>query len=191
MTKRLTSRQLFMMLLVLPLMILIVIIGIRSTSAQTSVIPESLALDRALAYAMDDMMVGGAITEPTEVRGRIMNYGQAVQFVFGTPISPNEGTYKIRNYAVWLVVLKGEFIEHVPSSADGSIPSKDVIHDQMVVILDGNTGEIIERVMISPQKALLVSNLPLLNKSSGPLPALPTKGPISTEAPYPTLSNPG
>jgi len=117
-----------------------------------------------------------------------MTYGQAVQFVLGRSIDLNTQEYKIRNNAVWLLVLAGEFVEHVPSSADGIIPAKDVIHHQMAIILDGNTGEIIGRVMISPQKVLLVSSLPVLIESSDALPALPTKGPISTEVPYPTLS---
>ena len=187
MIKRLISHQLFMRILVILLISLIIGLGLKITSAQTSVIPPSLAVDRALAYAVDDRQVGGASTQPAEVRGQTMSYGQAVQLLFGRPIAANEAIAKIRDYPVWLVVLQGEFIEHVPSSADGSIPDTDVIHHQMAIILDGNTGEIIERVMLSPQKVLFVSNLPVLIKSSDPLPPLPTKGPISTEAPYPTL----
>ena len=190
MIKQLMSGQKLIMILMLALLILIVSIGINKTAAQTSAIPASLALERALNYAQEDGGVGGAIAQPAEIRGQAMTYGQATQLIFGSPINPNDSIYKIRNYQVWVVVLQGKFIEHVPSSADGSIPSKDVVHHQMVVILDGNTGEIMERVMISPQKALSVKSLPVLIKSSEQVPPAPTQGPISTEIPYPTLASP-
>ena len=190
MIKQLISHRIFVSVLILALLVLIVSIGINKTGAQTSVIPADLALDRALTYSQDDGWVGGAAAPPQEVRGEPMTYGQAVEFVFGRPIDPNDGIYEIRDYPVWVVVLRGKFIEHVPSSADGSIPAKDVVHNQMVVILDGNTGEIMERVMISPREFLPVNGLPMLIRSSEPLPPLPTKGPISTEVPYPTLASP-
>ena len=190
MIKRLISTQSFAVVLVMLLLVLILSMGINKTGAQTSVIPASLALDRALTFARDDGWVGGAVAQPAEARGQAMTYGQAVELIFGRPIDPNDSIYKNRDLQVWVVVLHGKFIEHVPSSADGSIPAKDVVHNQMVIILDGNTGEIMERVMISPQKVLSVANLPILSKSAEPLPPLPTKGPISTEVPYPTLVSP-
>ena len=188
MIKQLPLYRIISWVILVMLTILIVVIGMKSTNAQSSVIPASLAVDRALTYALEDGQIGGMTTKPTDVRGQVMTYGQAVQLIFGKPIGSNDAVAKIRDYPVWLVILQGEFIEHVPSSADGSIPSKDILHTQMAIILDGNTGEIIERIMISPQKTLSVGSLPVLTESSDSLPAFPTKGPISTEVPYPTLN---
>lgn len=188
MIKKTPSYRITSFLLILVFAVLIILIGMNSTSAQSSVLPQSLAVDRALVYAQDDGQFGGASTKPAEIRGRVMTYGQVVQLIYGRPISSNDTIAKLRDYPVWLVVLQGEFIEYVPSSADGTIPAKEILHTQMAIILDGNTGELIERVLVSPQKNLSVINMPVLLESSESLPALPTKGPISTEMPYPTLS---
>jgi hypothetical protein len=165
-----------------------VFLALKITSTQSSLIPESAAVERALLYAQEDGPIGGAAETPVEIRGQVLPYGQAVQIVFGTPISSKDANAKIRDELVWLIILQGRFVEHVPSSADGSIPPKDSLHTQMVIILDGNSGELIEQIMISPQKTLPVNQFPVLTESTDTLPSLPTEGLISTEIPYPTLS---
>ena len=62
---------------------------------------------------------------------------------------------------VWLVVLEGKFIEHVPP-APQNIPAKDVEHSQMALILDAKTGDAFESVLVSPQLPLDISTLPVL-----------------------------
>jgi hypothetical protein len=188
MTRQLVPRLILFWVFVVILIGAIIVMRHRTVSTKTSVIPASLARDCALASATDDKQVGGAVIPPTDVRGQVMTYGKAVQFIFGRPNSSDEGMAKIRDHLVWIVVLQGEFIEHVPASADSSIPAKDVIHSQMALLIDGNTGEMIERVMISPQKTLPVEVLPVLLPNSGTSLPLPTAGPIVTEAPFPTLS---
>jgi len=178
--------SLFLAITLVPITIGIVL-NVRSTNAQTSVIPNGLALDLALSYSMDDGLMGGALNPPAKVYGQVMTYEEAVKFVLNKPIDSNTQNYKTLNKTVWLVVLEGEFVEHVPPSADGIIPAKEVIHNQMAIILDGNTGEIMRRILLSPQIKLSVANLPVLQKTNAPLPALPTSVPISTEVPYPTL----
>ncbi len=187
--KRGRSKLYFAIVLIFTLLILSVVLRANDTNAQTSIIAESLALNRALAYSVDDGLMGGSLpTSSVTVYGQDMPYGEAVQFVLGRPIDSNTQNYKNRNKVVWLLVLEGKFVEHVPPSADGSIPAKEVIHNQMVIILDGSTGEIMRRMLLSPQIKLSTANLPALQRSTGALPALPTKDLILTEVPYPTLA---
>jgi hypothetical protein len=169
-------------------LVVIVGVGLKAGRAQTSIVPASLAVKRALDTANFDGPIGGSTTQPTEARGQVMTYGEAIQFIFGRPMDPNESIAKLKDYPILLVVLQGQFVEHVPAAADGSIPAKDVIHSQMAVILDGNTAEVLEQILVSPAKALAVSTLPVLPVHSDAIPPVPTKGPISTEAPYPTQS---
>jgi len=176
------------LVIVVILIILTIVIGMKVTSAQSSVIPESLAVDRALIYAQEGGPIGGAAEKPVEIRGEVMPYGQAVQFVFGASISSSDSKAKIRDDPVWLIILRGTFVEHAPASADGAIPAKDLLHTQMAIILDGNSGELLDQVMISPHKTLPMNQFPVLTESTDALLALPTKGAISTEMPYPTLS---
>lgn len=166
MVKKIAYSRNSAIVIIVILTVLAVLVGMKVTSAQSSVIPESLAVDRALVYTQDDGQFGGALVKPAEIRGQVMTYGQAVQFIYGRPISSGDVVTKIRDYPVWLVILEGEFVEHVPASADGKIPSKEILHTQMAIILDGNTGEVMEEVMISPQKKLSVSTLRLLKESS-------------------------
>lgn len=65
-------------------------------------------------------------------------------------------------------MLQGKFVEHVPgvpAPAFGAaeIPPKDVYHSQMVLYVDGATGEVIEETLISPAKSLQTDALPILS----------------------------
>ena len=188
MSQLIASRQVRIGAVVVILVVVIIGVGLKAGSAQTSIVPASLAVQRSLDAANFQGPAGGAIAPPTEARGQVMTYGQAVQFIFGRPMDPNQSTAKLKDYPVWLVMLQGQFVEHVPAAADGSIPAKDVMHSQMAVILDGNTAEVLEQVMVSPANVLSVSAFPVLPLHSDSIPLGPTQGPISTEAPYPTLS---
>lgn len=160
-----------------------------STKAQTTTISDGAALELALSYSMDDGLMGGRLTPPEKVYGEVMTYDEAVQFVSSRPIDPNTKKYEMRNKLVWLIVLEGEFIEHVPPSAGGDIPATEIVHNQMAIILDGKTGEIMRRMLPPTQIKLPVTNLPVLQKTDSAAPELPTSNPISTEVPYPTLAS--
>ena len=159
-----------------------------TTTAQTIAISGDAALELALSYSMDDGLMGGRLTLPEKVYGEVMTYDEAVQFVSNRPIDPNTKKYEMRNKLVWLIVLEGKFVEYVPSSPEGAISATEILHNQMAMILDGKTGEIMKEVLVSPQRILLVTNLPVLQKTDSAVSELPTRNPISTEIPYPTLT---
>lgn len=177
----------FLTMLLIILITMSFVLHTKSTKAQTSTISSDLALDLALSYSKDNGL-DGWLTPPEKSYGQVMTYKEAIRFVSGKPIDPNTKEYKKQNKIIWLIVLEGEFIEHVPPSVGGNIPAKEVAHNQMVIILDGNTGDIMRQVLVSPKRKLHVTNLPVLQKTDKELPALPTRGSISTEIPYPTLS---
>jgi len=179
--------QIFLITAIITLTIIGFSLRIDATKAQTTTISDDLALDIALSLSRDNRL-GGWLSSPEKAYGQVMIYDDAVRFVFGKPIDPNTEQYKKRDEIVWLIVLEGEFIEHVPPSAGGDIPAKEVIHNQMVIILDGKTGDIMRRVWLSPQIKLPVTNLPVLQKADKELSELPTSILISTDAPYPTLA---
>lgn len=145
-----------------------------------------LALELAFSGSKDDGF-DGWLVPPEKAYGQVMTYDEAMLFVFGKPVEPNTKEFEKRNKTVWLIVLEGEFVEHVPASVGGDIPAKEVIHDQMVMLLDGETGEILREILPSPKMELPVNNLPVLQKTEEELPVLPTQIPIFTEVPYPTL----
>jgi hypothetical protein len=148
-------------------LILILSIGLKKNGDTHAVLPADIVVDRALAVANAQGPDGGAVAPPTEARGQTMSYGQAVQFVLGRPLAAAEAVTRTAAYPVWLVVLQGQFVEHVPAAADGSAPAKDVLHSQMAIILDGDTTESLRRIMIAPAQPLDVSSLPLLTLPSG------------------------
>ena len=160
--------------------------SVKELEAQIMAIPGDLALHLALESSKDEGL-GGWQIPPEKVYGQVVTYSKAVQFIFDKPIDSSTKEYEKRDKTVWLVAFEGKFVEHVPTSAGGDIPAKDVIHNQLAVILDGNTGEVMRQVMPSPQTKLPFSNLPILQSTRKSLPPLPTRGPILTEEPYPTL----
>ena len=161
-------------------------LGLRKNGDTTAVIPASVIVNRALQIANEQgPSSGGSLTPPTEARGQVTTYGQAYQFIFNQP--PPSGTSAPNPiYPVWLVVLQGQFVEHVPASAGGSIPAKDVLHSQMAIILDGDTTESLATVMVAPGQPLDVSSLPVLPLPTGALAATTTPVPTSFFAPAPT-----
>ncbi|HMV96979.1 MAG TPA: hypothetical protein PKJ84_08245 [Anaerolineales bacterium] len=149
-------------------------------------VSESLALDLAFSYSKDTRL-GGWLVPPEKAYGQVMTYDEAMLFVFGKSVEPNTKEYEKRNKTIWLIVLEGEFVEHVPASAGGDIPATEIIHKQMIIFLDGETGEIMREILPSPQMELPVTNLPVLQKTNEEFPVLPTRAPALTEVPYPTL----
>jgi hypothetical protein len=162
-----------------------------TTKAQSSTIDENFALELALSYSMDDGLIGGAIQPPQKMYGQTMTYNEAFQFVSGRAIEPNTKQFEKRNLIVWLVVLEGEFIEHVPASPDGTIPASEVIHEQMTIIMEGNTGDLMRKTLISPDRKLPATLLPILERtdSEQPAPSIIVIEPqIIFVTPFPTLT---
>ena len=131
---------------------------VRPVVAPALAISAETAVARALVAARDDGL-GGYAEPPARVFGKPMTLTEARRFVFGA----NTGAYNDRppDAPVWLVVLEGKFIEHVPA-APQNIPAKDVEHNQMALFIDATSGEVFERTMISPQQTLDTASLPLL-----------------------------
>ncbi len=197
MASRLSLRlYIFVGVFVLVLLITVLVISSGSSvgSAETSIIPAGVAVNRAIDAAMHGGIYGGLVGQPTEIRGQVMTYGEALRFVDGRPPDPNSLRGKMSDNAVWLIIFRGNVVEHVPGApgdpAKGvpDIPPKDVTHTQMAVILDANTAESIEMTMISPQRVLPVNSLSVLSLPSGPQLPTPTKAPIKTTAPFATLT---
>jgi len=154
-------------------------LGVRNSGNQSAVIPASVVVDRALQVANEQSPTsGGSLTPPTAARGQITTYGQAYQFIFQQAPDPSNTAAPNATYPVWLIVLQGQFVEHVPASAGGDIPAKDVLHTQLAMILDGDTTQTLAQVLVSPTRPLDVSALPLL--------PLPVGGPSATTTPEPT-----
>jgi hypothetical protein len=116
------------------------------------------AVARALASARDDGF-GGYVEPPEKIFGKQMTLGEAREYVFGA--NAGETTERPASDPVWLVVLEGKFVEHVPP-APLDIPAKDVAHSLMALFIDVQSGEVFEQIMISPQQTLDVSTLPAL-----------------------------
>lgn len=150
-----------------------------TTSADNQVVSADVAVSRALESA-----AGSA----DEIRGQVMTYDQSHSFIFGRPVAPNTERAKMAANRVWLVVLHGNFIEHVPAAPGPiPIPEKIVLHHQMAIIMDAVTTDAFEMALVSPNKPLDVSTLALLTLPAEPVVGIPTRLPILTDAPLPTL----
>ena len=165
---------------------LLTVFALGTSVSQTSAISKDVAVNQALLASKDNGLFGGSVSEPSKIQGELITFDQARLFVFGKSIGPDEVDAKLRDYPVWLIVLEGKFVEHVPSAPD--IPAKDVLHSQMAIILDANTAEVMEKYLISPDQKLSTVSLPVLSKPSGATLTIPTKLPISTTIPLPTVS---
>jgi hypothetical protein len=181
-----TGQRILIAVLGVVILVLVLSLGIKETADRTAVIPASVAVTRAIAIAYEQSPNGGAVAPPTEARGQATSYGEAYQFIFKRPPDAADSAAPNPVYPVWLVVLQGQFVEHVPASADGSIPAKDVLHSQLAIILDGDTTQSIDRVMIPPTQPLDVSALPVLPLPTGAPAATTTPQPTSIFAPAPT-----
>ena len=126
--------------------------------------------------------------QPSGIFGKVMKYGEAVQYKTTQPNPPQENVAGMSDLPVWLILLQGNFVEHVPG-APGSpgIPEKQVIHRQIALIINGVSGNIIETFWGSPQEALPINSLPALMSPSGTASPAPARGPIHTAVPLPTL----
>lgn len=155
-------------------------------AAQTSTVPADVAVSQALANTNDDGFFGGAVVAPSKLQGQLMTFDEARQFVLGRSIDASDGVSKFRNYPVWLIVLEGQFVEHVP--AVPGIPGKEVMHSQMAIIIDANTAEVMEKYLISPDQRLPTDSLQVLTIPSGVVPPVPTMAPVRTDVPLPTVT---
>ena len=170
------------------LMIVVMSLTVNDGSqAKSSLVSSEVAVARSLLYAEDDGRFGGFTELPVEIRGQVMTYDEAVKKVYGHSINENEGIYSLKDYPVWFVALRGSFVEHVPGAID--IPPKDVLHSQMVIILDGNSAEAFEVILISPTKELAVNSFPILPVPLDEPSNIPTKMPIVEVTPVPTVSS--
>ena len=146
----------------------------------------STAVNLALSYGNINIYLEWD-NRPSGIFGKVMKYGEAVQYKTTQPIPPQENIARMSDVPVWLILLQGNFVEHVPA-APGSpgIPEKQVIHKQIALIIDGVSGDIIESFWVSPQEALSINSLPALTPPTGTVLPSPTQAPIYTAVPLPT-----
>ena len=148
----------WMVVLAVILAIGLLLASTRSVVAPQAAIPAETAARQALAAGRDTGL-GGYLAPPERILGMQMRFIDALRFVFGANVG--EDRSRPDGYPVWLVVLEGEFIEHVPA-APPDIPAKDVTHSQMALLIDAQTGEAFESMLISPQHPLDTRSLPVL-----------------------------
>ena len=167
------------------LLIGVIFIG-KTVLAQPAIISADTAVNQALSYGNSNIYLEWD-NRPSGIFGKVMKYGQAVQYKTTQPIPPQENIAKMSDVPVWLILLQGNFVEHVPA-APGSpgIPEKVIIHNQISLIINGVSGDIIETFWVSPQEALSMNSLPALTPPSGTVSPAPTQGPIHTAVPLPT-----
>lgn len=158
--------------------------------AQTSAVEDERAAELAILFARDDERFGGLRGKLTDLRGAVMSYDDAISIVYQSPNAATQDNDSLRNRSVWLLIMEGDFVEHVPQTPD--IPAKEVPHTQMAVILDSITGEIIEEILLPKEKPLILDNLPKQD-----IPAdlekpieLPTRIEAPTVEPLPTETAP-
>ena len=158
----------------------------KSVLAKPAIISADAAVNLALTHGNSNIYLEWD-NQPSGIFGKVMQYGEAVQYKTTQPIPSQENIARMSDVPVWLILLQGNFVEHIPA-APGSpgIPEKDVYHHQIALIIDGVSGDFIEAFWVSPQEALSMNSLPALTPPSGTVPPAPTQAPIYTAVPLPT-----
>jgi len=136
----------------------LLVLTTRSVVAPRTAISAQDAASRALAAGRDQGL-GGYVTPPDRVLGRQMSFDEALHFALGTSAVQDHTRPGV--YPVWLVVLEGRFIGHVPA-APPDVPAQDVEHSQMALLIDAETGEVFESVLVSPRQLLDTRSLATL-----------------------------
>jgi hypothetical protein len=132
------------------------------------------AVVQALKIAQAPGMGGRLVGEPTLIRGRSMTYGEFFLLTERRALERDEGAYPERNRLVWVVEFLGT-LERPPASGK-TFPV------QMVLAIDGISGEYISQQMATPNgpEAVDTRALPTLARPTRPV---PPPGPTNT--PYP------
>ena len=158
----------------------------KTVLAKSAIISADVAVNLALSYGNSNIYLEWD-NQPTGIFGKVKKYGEAMQYKTTQPIPPQENIARMSDVPVWLILLQGNFVEHIPA-APGSpgIPEKDIHHHQITLIIDGISGELIETFWVSPQEALSMISLPALTPPSGTVSPTPLQGPIHTAVPLPT-----
>lgn len=152
-------------------------------------IAPAAAVQAALDAIQADAPVGHLVGAPSEVRGSLTTFGQAVELVNGTPLPANSMLARQRERAAWLIVTRGEWLLHIPGAhgdpARGTptIMSKDLNVPNLwnATILDASSGDVLMVTALSPARVPNVETLPAL-----PIPAnssVPQITPIATTQP--------
>ena len=135
------------------------------TAAPTGLI----SADTAVAQAIKSLSAGGPYTRldgaPTEIRAQLDPTGQ-----------PR-----------WMVVLRGRIIVITPAAAGGSVPEREEIYHQMLLVLDAQTGEVISSEAFPPDAEMDASAYPLRPLPNEPAASAPAQPTFSTAIPLPTL----
>ncbi|HEV8636524.1 MAG TPA: hypothetical protein VG370_20080 [Chloroflexota bacterium] len=154
-------------------------------AAQPVSAPPETAVYHATAHAQHLLPGGGSLVgAPTAIRGRTMTYGEAHRLRFGGAIDPTTLEWQQRNRLVWVVDLRGTV----------TVPNASETYQQMVVVLDAQTAQLLGITTYPTGREAATASLPLLARPTGPVPppiATPepdlevTPAPTSTPAPAP------
>ena len=122
--------------------------------AEPSIISADVVVNLALSYGNFNIYLEWD-NRPSGIFGKEMKYGEAVQYKTTQPIPPQENIARMSDVPVWLILLQGNYVEHIPA-APGSpgIPEKEIHHNQIALIIDGVSGDFIEAFWVSPQEGL-------------------------------------
>lgn len=162
-----------------------ILIG-KTVLAKPAIISADTAVKLALSYGNSNIYLEWD-NQPSGIFGKVMKYGEAVQYKTTQPIPPQENVARMSDVPVWLILLQGNFVERIPAAPGlPGIPEKDINHNQIALIIRGVSGDIIEAFWVSPQEALPFKSLPALMPPSGTVPPAPTQGSIHTAVPLPT-----
>ncbi len=142
----------------------------QSQAATLSAGPTIISANTAVAQAIAAAQAGGPYTRldgaPTEIRAGLEQTNQ-----------PH-----------WIVVLRGRVIETVPASADGTVPEREVILHQLMIVVDAQSAEAREVKAFPPDHEVDASAYPLRLLPAGPVATPPPRTAPSTEVPLPTMA---
>lgn len=186
-TARAKMVALFFLILFLFGVISQVMTGNTIGQVQASPISADVAVTRAIeSLRYGDPTHDPVFAAPTQIRGKLMTFDEANQFVFSRPLSPNTSVGKERGKSVWLIALWVDGTSHsaaVPAARGSSaIPAKVVRFSLAIEILDATTGLQLMGSMTSPEQHPNVQSLPLLSRPQGTV-VVPTSPPIQYVTP--------
>ena len=117
-----------------------ILIG-KTVLAKSAILSADAAVNLALSYGNSNIYLEWD-NRPSGIFGKVMKYGEAVQYKTTQPIPPQENIARMSDVPVWLILLQGDFVEHIPA-APGSpgIPEKEIHHDQIALIINGVSGD--------------------------------------------------
>ena len=153
-----------------------------------------ISADGAVARAIESARYStpgyrGMKGEPSEIRGKLMTFNQAEQFVNGRPLDPNSHEWIERDKLVWLIVLRADavgYAERAPSLRGATaVPDQAVSYNLVIQFVDAETADVFCTLLSTSGEKLGVRSLPILPQPAGTVIG-PTRRPITPVTPVST-----